>query len=388
MIKNFKINPKIYSLSAGHLLVDFNQGALASLIPFLVLEKDLSYAIAASLVLYMNLVSSIVQPLFGIISDKKTNLWILPLSLLFASGGICYLGFAEDYIHQVIGVLISGIGIAAYHPDSSKLVNTITTNNLGRNMSIFSVGGNLGFGVSPIIITLIMTTLGFKGISLILIPTIILSVIIIKLIVLDENTVNASVKDLNKDNEYKNDWKSFSLLSVVLFGRSIIFYGLNTFLASYLISELSQTKTMGNIALSILFISGAVGTLLGGKIADKIGFTKIINGSFLIMPILIIILAISNNAIFSIIMLVPIGLSLFATYSPIVILGQKFLPKNKGFASGVTLGLSMSIGGIVTPLLGKIGDIFNLQVVIFILSIIAIIGALFSFTIKDKSISN
>lgn len=387
-MKKFKINSKIYSLSAGHLLVDFNQGALASLIPFLVLEKDLSYAIAASLVLYMNLVSSIVQPLFGIISDKKTNLWILPLSLLFASGGICYLGFAEDYIHQVIGVLISGIGIAAYHPDSSKLVNTITTNNLGKNMSIFSVGGNLGFGISPIIITLIMATLGFKGISLILIPTIIITVLIIKLIVLDENTVNASVKDLNNDKEYKNDWKSFSLLSVVLFGRSIIFYGLNTFLASYLISELSQTKTMGNIALSILFISGAVGTLLGGKIADKIGFTKIINGSFLIMPILIIILALSNNAIISIIMLIPIGLSLFATYSPIVILGQKFLPKNKGFASGVTLGLSMSIGGIVTPLLGKIGDIFNLQVVIFILSIIAIIGAIFSFTIKDKSINN
>lgn len=387
-MKKFKINSKIYSLSAGHLLVDFNQGALASLIPFLVLEKDLSYAIAASLVLYMNLVSSIVQPLFGIISDKKTNLWILPLSLLFASGGICYLGFAEDYIHQVIGVLISGIGIAAYHPDSSKLVNTITTNNLGKNMSIFSVGGNLGFGISPIIITLIMATLGFKGISLILIPTIIITVLIIKLIVLDENTVNASVKDLNNDKEYKNDWKSFSLLSVVLFGRSIIFYGLNTFLASYLISELSQTKTMGNIALSILFISGAVGTLLGGKIADKIGFTKIINGSFLIMPILIIILALSNNAIISIVMLIPIGLSLFATYSPIVILGQKFLPKNKGFASGVTLGLSMSIGGIVTPLLGKIGDIFNLQVVIFILSIIAIIGAIFSFTIKDKSINN
>lgn len=387
-MKKFKINSKIYSLSAGHLLVDFNQGALASLIPFLVLEKDLSYAIAASLVLYMNLVSSIVQPLFGIISDKKTNLWILPLSLLFASGGICYLGFAEDYIHQVIGVLISGIGIAAYHPDSSKLVNTITTNNLGKNMSIFSVGGNLGFGISPIIITLIMATLGFKGISLILIPTIIITVLIIKLIALDENTVNASVKDLNNDKEYKNDWKSFSLLSVVLFGRSIIFYGLNTFLASYLISELSQTKTMGNIALSILFISGAVGTLLGGKIADKIGFTKIINGSFLIMPILIIILALSNNAIISIIMLIPIGLSLFATYSPIVILGQKFLPKNKGFASGVTLGLSMSIGGIVTPLLGKIGDIFNLQVVIFILSIIAIIGAIFSFTIKDKSINN
>lgn len=385
MKHKFSIHSKIYSLAAGHLLVDFNQGALASLIPFLVLEKDLSYAVVASLVLYMNLVSSIVQPLFGIISDKKPNLWILPISLLLASGGICYLGFAEDYTHQVIGVLISGIGIAAYHPDSSKLVNTITVHNLGKNMSIFSVGGNLGFGISPIIITIIMTTLGFKGIALILVPTIVVAAIIIKLIVIDKSTVRANTNSLNKDKEYKNDWKSFSLLSIVLFGRSIIFYGLNTFLASYLISELSQTKTTGNIALSVLFISGAIGTLLGGKIADKIGFTKIINASFLIMPILIILFALSKSTILSILMLIPIGLSLFATYSPIVILGQKFLPKNKGFASGVTLGLSMSIGGIVTPLLGKLGDIYNLQLVIFILSIVAIVGAIFSFTIKEKA---
>jgi FSR family fosmidomycin resistance protein-like MFS transporter len=383
---NMNSSPKIYSLAAGHLLVDFNQGALAALLPFFIADKGISYAVAASLVLYMNLVSSVVQPLFGVISDKKPNLWILPISLLLASGGLCYLSFADDYLHQVIGVMISGIGIAAYHPDSSKMVNSITTSNLGKNMSIFSVGGNLGFGVSPIIITALVSTLGFKGISLLLLPTLLVIGIIMKKIIFDKESVRENVINTAKGKEFNNDWKSFSILSVVLLGRSIVFYGLNTFLAVYLISELGQTKVMGNIALTMFFISGALGTLIGGRVADRIGFTKIINISFAIMPILILILALSNNAIFSIIMLIPIGISLFATYSPIVILGQKFLPKFKGFASGVTLGLSMSIGGLVTPVLGKIGDVFNLQVVILILAGVTLIGLIFSFMIKDKQL--
>uniref|UniRef100_UPI0025F2E3FB MFS transporter n=1 Tax=uncultured Limosilactobacillus sp. TaxID=2837629 RepID=UPI0025F2E3FB len=218
-----KVSKYIYSLSLGHLFVDFSQGALAALLPTLIEQHHYNYAIAATLVFAMNLVSSIVQPLFGFLSDKYNTGWIIILAILITGIGFSSLGYVPTYALLVVGCLVCGIGIAAYHPDAAKLVNGLAGYNPGQGMSIFSFGGNIGFAIGPIMLTLVVNHLGIQGIGIFLIVAIIITLILLKLYPIMHRQSVVFWSSSKKDHSAKialhghNDWLHFSLLSMVLF---------------------------------------------------------------------------------------------------------------------------------------------------------------------------
>ncbi|MBV7392010.1 MULTISPECIES: MFS transporter [Enterococcus] len=375
-----------YLLATGHLFADFTQGAVAALLPFLIAEHHYAYAVAAGLIFAMNLVSSIIQPLFGFLSDKYRTTWILPVAVLLVGIGFSLLGIANSYNALIFWVTICGIGIAAYHPDAAKLTNTLSLTKKGQGMSIFTFGGNIGFAIGPITATALVNLWGIRGVLVVLIPTAILTLIFTLTLpklnrIAEEFTFSGSVSTEPKE---KDDWKMFGVLTVVLIGRSIAFYGLNTFLALYWVNTLQQSTSSGSFALSLMFIVGATGTLIGGRLADYYGHKKIIVWSFLAVPLLLFALGMTRNVALAFILVVPIGLLLFIPYSSMVILGQKYLPNKMGLASGVTLGLAVSVGGITSPILGKIADVSSLSMVIFVLAAVMIPAVICSFLLKDK----
>lgn len=384
-----KTKKYIYGLATGHLFVDFNQGALAAFLPILIATHHFNYALAATLVFAMNLVSSIIQPLFGQLSDHQNTSKVIVWAILIASIGFCFLGWVPNYSLLIIGVLICGIGIAAYHPDAAKLVNGLAGDNKAEGMSIFSFGGNLGFALGPILLTMIVNWGGIHSITFLMIPAIAIALFLQFVVKYVQTNIQIETNYQGKKDSIKkseqNDWKHFVILSFALFGRSIIFYGLNTFLALYWIKNLKQSNTAGSVALTILFVIGSIGTLIGGRLADRIGYVSIIKYSFICLPFLLVLLALTRNILLANLILIPLGLAIFMPYSSMVILGQKYLPKRMGLASGVTLGLAVSVGGIVSPILGIIADNSGLLVVIWILALIAIIPAIVSFLLVTPS---
>ena len=381
-------NPYIYLLSAGHLFTDFNQGALPAILPFFILEYHFNYAIAASLVFAANLVSSIVQPLFGYLTDRRSMSWLMPVGILLAGGGLAATGFLSSYWLIVIAVMISGIGMAAFHPEAARIANRISGAKQGTGMSIFSFGGNAGFAVGPIFTTAFITLCGMKGVFVLIVPAAIMAVAITSQLGKLKNinvpqTEENSAGTVQNVEVAKDHWGPFSLLTVILFGRSIVFYGLNTFLALYWINVLHQSKTVGSTALTILFAIGAIGTLIGGHLADRLGFKKVIRFSLIWLAPLLFAQTITRNVFVAAFCLIPIGLALFAPYSPMVVLGQKYLPNRLGLASGVTLGLAVSVGGIATPLLGRLADSHGLLSAMYVIAAVAILPAIMSFTLPN-----
>ena len=172
------------------------------------------------------------------------------------------------------------------------------------------------------------------------------------------------------NEEKHNDWRSFSKLTVVIFVRSIGFTLCNTFIPIYWIHVLQASPSQGSFALSILFFMGVV-----------ITFIRIMRGSFLIMVPAMFFFVNSTDLWLSTLLLIPVAFSLFAPYSPIVILGQTFLGKNVGFASGVTLGLSTTMGGLFSPLVGWGADTWGLTSALQVLWVCALIGAIFTFLV-------
>src|SRR5262249_44177498 len=140
-------------LSTAHLFDDVNQGVIPALIPFFIAERRYTIAAAAGLVLAGNLASSVLQPLFGQLADRRTPPWLVPAGLLLAGLGVAATGLAPTYALALVSAAASGIGVAAFHPEAARQIYVSSGERRATAMSLFAVGGNLGFAVGPAMAT-------------------------------------------------------------------------------------------------------------------------------------------------------------------------------------------------------------------------------------------
>src|SRR5712691_6534976 len=113
-------------LSAAHLCDDINQGVVPAMLPFFIATYHLSYAAAAGLVLAQTLSSSIVQPLFGMMADRRSSPWLIPVGLSFAGLGVAVSGLAPNYALIFAAIALSGFGISAFHPEAARRVRYLS----------------------------------------------------------------------------------------------------------------------------------------------------------------------------------------------------------------------------------------------------------------------
>lgn len=372
----------IYILSLGHLITDLNQGAIPAMLPFLVAELDLTYAAAAGIIFAANITSTVVQPVFGHAADRFSKVWLLPTALLLAGFGVAMIGMVQNYYAILCFAGISGIGIAAYHPEAARRVNLSGGERKAEAMSVFGIGGTLGFATGPLFITTAILWFGLNGSLSILIPVgIVAALVLIYLPTSPPTTKPTSHGAIdNGDN-----WKAFSFLTICVTARSILFFGLLTFVPLYWVSILAQTKVAGGMALSVMTISGVIGNLVGGRFADRFGYTRIILCGFGMLLVLVPLLIWASNSIVALLVLIPIGFALMATYAPSVVLGQKYLPNHIGFASGITLGVAVAAGGIAAPFLGRIADTFGLVSVFTGLAVLPLINILITYFLPEPT---
>ena len=372
-------------LSAGHMATDLNQGALPAMLPFFIVAYDLSYTAAAAIVFAVNMSSSVVQPLFGLAADRFSKPWLLPGGLILAGLGLALTGLFQDYQSILLLGIVSGIGIAAYHPQAARLVNFAAGDRKSTAMSLFGVGGTIGFSLGPIIVTTALLKWGLEGSLVLLIPVTIMSLVIIFYFPMLESleTVGNQNKNVTKGNIVKENWNAFARIAIIVSGRSIIFFGLNIFIPIYWINELNQSKVAGALALTIFAGSGIFGNLIGGNLADRIGQKKVILLGLVSLTLLLPILIMVESVLIATLLLVPIGFMLFATYSPTIVLGQKYLPNRIGLSSGVTLGLAVAIGGGAAPFIGKLADLHGVWVALSSVACLPVFFLLLAMSLPD-----
>ncbi len=372
-------------LVLAHASADINQGAIPALLPFFIAEHHIGYAAAAGVVFAVNLVSTLFQPMFGYLADKKSRPWLIPVSMLAIGAGISFTGIAPTYLigtgiapTYLIGVsalVVSGLGIAMFHPEGARLMNFLAGDRKATAMSLFAIGGQLGFAVGPLIAMAILLSQGLKGTVYLVAPTVIVAAVVaVKLPGLSEGYVpREDRRDTRVGTGCTDMWPAFSFLAAALLCRSVIFYGLNTFLPLYWINALNQSKTAGGSALTLLLGSAIVGNLVGGRSADRFGNRTVVLIGIGLLAVFLPFLPFVHNPVLAMILLIPIGVVLSIPFGPMVVLGQTYLPNRVGLASGITLGLAFSFGGLTTPLLGWVGDQYGLRATIFIVGFLPLV---------------
>ena len=153
-----------YLTMVGHICSDINQGAISAVLPFLVVSYGYDYAAVALLVFAANIASAVIQPLFGIIGDKRSCPWLMALGVFLAGLGMCLIGFVDRLRRStVLAAMLSGIGVAMFHPEGGRLANLAAGEHKGDGMSIFAVGGNIGFFLGPLMVAFFLSAFGMHG---------------------------------------------------------------------------------------------------------------------------------------------------------------------------------------------------------------------------------
>ena len=290
-------NRFIWLAALGHLFTDLNQGAVPALLPFFISEYHLSYASAAGLVAALSIASTVIQPLFGFYADRLSKPWLIPAGVGMAGCGVAFCTLLPDYWFAIAMIVLSGIGIAAFHPEGARLVHNHAGDKKATAMSIFAVGGQMGIALGPIMATVAVSAWGLRGTAFLAIPFVLMAAFLAFQLTGTGGGPGAAkaAAGAQAGEKAKDLWGPFAIVTGVVIIRSIIFYGLNTFIPLYWINIYQQSATVAATALSIMFGAGVAGTLWGGRLADKYGHRKIVLvGYAALIPLLILFVQVKD----------------------------------------------------------------------------------------------
>lgn len=379
---------KLLVISVGHMSCDINRGALPSLLPYLAAMYGFNYQTAGGLMFAYAVVSSIVQPFFGLMADRSSRPWFVPLGVLLAGLGVGLSGYLENYWAIFFGLMISGVGAALFHPEGARYANRISGSHKGMGLSIFSVGGNSGFVLGPLVVTVSTALFGLHGTAAFSLLALVMAGILMQLLVLGPSTSGSGAVIRSAEEERGvNNWRAFGVLMVALMARSVLFLTMNSYIPFYWVDVFGTSKTSASLVLAFFCGVGVTFNVLGGILADRIGFSRVVRLSYCLSIPSMSIFPFLTSPWLAALMLVPVAIGLFAPFSSLVVLGQKYLARNVGFASGMTLGVAMTAGGIVTPLLGRVADLYGgLPSALMCLIPVVLAGGTASLFLRDPAV--
>ena len=374
-----KYGPPIF-----HCINDFGQGSLAALIPFFIANFGLNYYQSATIIFCNTVVASIAQPALGYVADRWRVPWFIPVGFSITLVSISAIALATSYEMILTLSLIAGLGAALFHPEAALLVNRMQSNELGNAMGRFAVGGSAGFALGPLLAGGVYV---FGAHFLWVFTAIALIGVLLYVYAFTgsaaTDVVGESKRSAKSTNTGANDWVSFGKLFFVIASRSILFSVLSIFIPILYITVINGEASASSLALTMYFAMGAVLTYMGGALSDKLGFLKTVRlGNLIFLPSVLVFIFVPNIWGFFGAM-IPMAFGVFSQYGPITVLGQKYLAKNAGFASGVTLGLGITLGGLVAPYIGHLADIYDVQTALMTLIPVGLMGLLMSLWLKE-----
>jgi len=360
----------------GHIWVDASQAILPVALVKLKEMFSLNYFQVGLIMAVLNLTSSVIQPVFGYISDRLSTGWFVPVGILWTSFAMGLLGWASNYPMAVVLVGLAGLGTAAFHPRAMMAVYSMSGSRLGFGAAVFATGGNLGFAIGPLVGSFLILGFGLHATSGLLIPAVLLCLILFfyrgdflkRALVLKDK----SARDFDRQLQ-KFSWVSVIAVCLIVTLRSWVYISFLTYLPMFFQMRGIELKT-GSLMLTVFLAGGAAAGLYGGHLSDKVGRRRVIAVSMLIYPALASLMILSKGG-WIWLLAGASGAALLSSFAVTIVLAQELMPQYVGLASGLILGLGFGTGGLGSAFSGFLADRLGLDQVLWILALAPILGA-------------
>ncbi|PEM22467.1 MFS transporter [Bacillus toyonensis] len=371
----------LFAISFGHFLNDSMQAVVPALFPILEKTMNLSYMQVGWIAFALNMTSSIMQPVFGMYSDKKPSPFLLPLGMFSSMLGMIGLAFAPNFIIVIISVLFIGLGSAVFHPEGARVAYMAAGAKRGLAQAIYQVGGNTGNSLAPIFTALIFVPLGQIG-SLGFTAFAVVGIILLIFVsnwYKNELATGAVRRKKRAALEAENAIVSTHIKFVIIllvfltFVRSWYGAGIGNFYQFYLIEHYGLSIKNAQYFVFAFMIAGVLGTFFGGPLADRFGKKNIIVFSMLGSAPLALLLP-HVSLVWVVPLFLCIGFISSSSFSVIVVYAQELVPGKVGMVSGLIVGLAFGLGALGAVVLGKLADIYSLQFIMILCSCLPLIG--------------
>lgn len=366
-------------LFSAHLVNDIYTPVIMAMLPLLMSTYGYSYFLAACLASTHSLASSVLQPIFGWVSDKQGFFVPVSVSILISGIFISVMGlFPGVYPLLIIFVAIAAIGHASFHPAALSIVSDLSTDsNRGIMTSYFVVGGNIGFACGPVIVGFLLAQSGFSGVVFLMIPALLVGVMLRNLSFSRQNQAAHPVDPLPEPlSDHRFDRKNpiIPLFCASIF-RSWVIFGSITFFPLYFVAN-GYTLLMATMLVTGMLFAGVLGQIIGGYLSDRYGRKDyLVITTFLVIPPLVLFLQ-SSGVIATIAMLL-FGFFLWSTFAVTIAMAHEMMPHDIGLTSGLFLGSALGAGGIGVAVSGYIADTWGLIPSIALFGLLLGISGLF-----------
>ncbi|MBM6618091.1 MFS transporter [Bacillus suaedaesalsae] len=382
----------LFIISLCHMLNDTVQSVVPAMFPILEEANHFTYTQLGFIAFTLNLTSSLMQPVVGLVIDKRPFPYALPIGLLASMIGVLGLAFAPSFVWMIISVFFIGIGSAVFHPEGSRVSFLAAGTRRGLAQSIYQVGGNSGQAFAPLITALVLVPLGQFG----AIWFTVAAGLAVFLLLYIAKWYSAKIQSLplhtkrSKANKQSSTNKkmiisALTLLVLLVFARSWYLSAISNFYTFFAIEQFGATIKQSQGYIFLFLVTGAIGTFFGGPLSDKIGRKNVIFLSMILATPLAIYLPFAGK-ISAYFILAFMGFILLSSFSVTVVYAQELLPGKIGTVSGLIVGLAFGMGAIGSVALGYFADHFGIVTTITAVGFLPLLGLLSFYLPSDEKL--
>ncbi len=374
----------LLALSFSHMLNDTMQSLMPALYPMLKTNLALDFGEIGLITLAFQLTASILQPVVGLVTDRRPMPYSLAAGMGFTLIGLLLLSRADSFPSVVVAAATIGLGSAIFHPEASRMARYASGGQHGLAQSLFQVGGNAGSALGPLLAAFIVLPGGQRSVAW------------FSLIALLAMTILGSIGRWYVRHQAARHGKtrratlaqhtlsrrrvaaSLAILIALMFSKFFYLASIGTYFTFYLIHRFGVTIQTAQLDLFVFLAATAVGTFFGGPLGDRIGRKYVIWGSILgVLPFTLALPYVGLT--WTVVLAVPIGLILSSAFSAIVVYAQELMPGKVGTISGLFFGFAFGMGGLGAAVLGELADLTSIQTVYQVCAFLPAIGLLTAF---------
>jgi FSR family fosmidomycin resistance protein-like MFS transporter len=377
----------LVAVSVSHLLNDTLQSLLPAIYPILKASFGLSFSQVGVMTLALMLTASVLQPVVGLIADRRPAPLALAAGMGFTLAGLLLLSVAWSYPLLILAAALVGVGSSIFHPESSRVARMASGGQHGLAQSVFQVGGNAGSALGPLLAAFLVAPYGQRSLvwcALVAVAGILLTLRIGRwqraqhLQASSATGVGGRIDPRSATIAPRRVASALAILAALIFSKYFYLASLSTYFTFYLITKFHVTVQNAQLHLFLFLAAVAAGTILGGPIGDRIGRKPVIWGSILgVLPFSLMLP--HANLLWTAVLVVVIGLILSSAFSAIVVYAQELMPGRVGLISGVFFGFAFGMGGIGAAALGRLADHIGIEGVYALCAFLPAIGLLAAF---------
>ena len=375
----------LFAISFAHLLNDTIQSLLPALYPVIKESFALSYAQIGLITLAFQITASLLQPLVGLVADKRPMPFSLTIGMGFTCAGVLLLASAPSYPVLVLAAVLIGLGSSVFHPESSRVARMAAGKKRGLAQSVFQVGGNAGHAMGPLLAAFVIVVIGQSGIAWFSAIPLVGMVVLFKVggwyrDRIHERKISrkASAGDIPLPYSRPQVILAISILLILIFSKQFYMTSLTNYYTFYLIEMFDVPVPTAQVYLFFYLFSIAVGTLIGGSLSDRFGRKTVIWFSVLgALPFTLILPY--ADLFWTAILTLVIGSIMASSLPVIVVFAQDLIPGRIGMVSGLFLGFAFGMSGIGAALLGQLADYTSLEFVYKLCSFLPLLGVIAAF---------